>query len=176
MDWMLLAVVVTALIFDFTNGFHDAANAIATSVSTRALPMNLALILAALLNVVGGMLSTVVAATMATGIVMPEVVTLAIVLAGLLGAIFWNLLTWYFGIPSSSSHCLIGGITGAVCVAHGLDGVHWGGILFKVVIPTVVSPLLGFAAGVALTCAIAWVFRSAQPGRTNLMFKRAQLL
>jgi len=108
MEWMLFTVVATALVFDFTNGFHDAANAIATSISTRALSMNSALTLAAILNVVGGMLSTVVAMTIATGIVVPSVVSLPIVLAGLLGAIFWNLLTWYGGLPSSSSHCLVG--------------------------------------------------------------------
>jgi PiT family inorganic phosphate transporter len=110
MDWMLFTVIAAALFFDFTNGFHDAANAIATSISTRALTLNTALVLAAVLNVVGGMLSTVVAMTIATGIVVPSVVTLPVVLAGLAGAIFWNLLTWYFGIPSSSSHCLVGGM------------------------------------------------------------------
>jgi inorganic phosphate transporter, PiT family len=173
---MLFTVVVTALIFDFTNGFHDAANAIATSVSTRALSLGHALILAAILNVVGGILSTTVAITIATGIVVPGVVSLPVVLAGLLGAIFWNLLTWGFGIPGSSSHCLVGSIAGAVMANYGLAGVQWMGILFKVVIPTVVSPVLGFLAGMLLTYAIGWIFRSARPGNVNRHFKRAQLL
>jgi inorganic phosphate transporter, PiT family len=176
MEWMLFAVIITALIFDFTNGFHDAANAIATSVSTRALSLGAALILAAILNVVGGILSTTVAMTIATGIVVPSVVSLPVVLAGLLGAIFWNLVTWGFGIPSSSSHCLVGGITGAVVVNYGPAGVQWMGILFKVMIPTVVSPMLGFLAGMLLTYAIGWIFRSARPAQANRHFKRAQLL
>jgi len=176
MEWMLLTVIVTALIFDFTNGFHDAANAIATSVSTRALSLGAALILAAILNIVGGILSTNVAMTIATGIVVPSAVSLPVVLAGLLGAIFWNLTTWCYGIPSSSSHCLIGGITGAVVVNYGLAGVQWTGILFKVMIPTIVSPMLGFLAGMLLAYAIGWIFRSARPAHVNRHFKRAQLL
>ena len=176
MDVMLVGVVAAALFFDFTNGFHDAANAIATSISTRALSPTAALILAAVLNVVGGLLSTAVATTIATGIVLPRVVTLPIVLAGLGAAISWNLITWYFGIPSSSSHCLIGGIAGAVATDFGLAGVQWMGILWKVLIPTVASPLLGFAVGSGLTIAINWIFRRANPGRTNRHFQRAQLL
>ncbi len=176
MEWMLFTVVATALVFDFTNGFHDAANAIATSISTRALSVSSALILAAALNVVGGMLSTVVAMTIATGIVVPSVVSLPIVLAGLLGAIFWNLFTWYGGLPSSSSHCLVGGIAGAVVVNYGPAGVQWLGILYKVVIPTIVSPVLGFLGGMALTYAISWIFRSARPAPANRNFKRAQVL
>jgi inorganic phosphate transporter, PiT family len=175
MEWMLFTVIVTALFFDFTNGFHDAANAIATSISTRALSLNSALVLAAVLNVVGGMLSTVVAITVATGIVVPSVVTLQIALAGLLGAIFWNLLTWYFGIPSSSSHCLVGGLSGAVIIDYGISGVQWMGVLLKVVIPTFISPLLGFLAGILLTYVIAWIFRFARPGPVARQFKRMQL-
>jgi inorganic phosphate transporter, PiT family len=176
MDWMLFTVIAAALFFDFTNGFHDAANAIATSISTRALTLNTALVLAAVLNVVGGMLSTVVAMTIATGIVVPSVVTLPVVLAGLAGAIFWNLLTWYFGIPSSSSHCLVGGIAGAVIVDYGVAGVQWMGILVKVALPTLVSPLLGFAAGMLFTHAISWIFNSARPGSMNRYFRKAQLV
>ncbi len=176
MEWMLYAVIITALIFDFTNGFHDAANAIATSISTRALSLNSALILAAVLNVVGGMMSTVVAMTIATGIVVPSVVSLPVVFAGLIGAIFWNLLTWYYGIPSSSSHCLIGGIAGAVIVDYGPTGVQWMGILFKVVIPTVVSPVLGFLMGLILTVVLGRICYSASPGPANRNFKRAQIL
>jgi inorganic phosphate transporter, PiT family len=176
MSFILITVIATALVFDFTNGFHDAANAIATSISTRALSARFALILAAVLNVVGGVLSTDVATTIATGIVLPTVVTLPVLFAGLLGAISWNLLTWYFGIPSSSSHCLVGGIAGAVCVDHGVRGVQWMGILHKVLIPTIVSPLIGFVAGVLLTIAIGWTFRHTAPRRISLYFKRAQLL
>jgi PiT family inorganic phosphate transporter len=114
--------------------------------------------------------------TIATGIVVPSVVTLPVVFAGLVGAIFWNLLTWYFGIPSSSSHCLIGGISGAVMVDYGLKGVQWEGILLKVVIPTVVSPVVGFMMGLILTVAIGRMFYSASPGPVNRTFKRAQLI
>jgi phosphate/sulfate permease len=176
MEWMLFTVIATALLFDFTNGFHDAANAIAISVSTRALTINSALVLAAILNVAGGILSTAVATTIATGIVMPSAVSLPVVLAGLLGAILWNLLTWYFGIPSSSSHCLVGGIVGAVIVGYGSAGVQWMDVLLRVVIPTFVSPMLGFLAGMLFTYAINWIFRSASPGPANRQFRRVQLL
>jgi len=176
MELMLLIVVVTALLFDFTNGFHDAANAIAISVSTRAMTMNSALVLAAILNVIGGILSTAVATTIATGIVLPSAVSLPVVLAGLMGAIFWNLLTWYFGIPSSSSHCLIGGLVGAVIVSYGSVGVQWTQILFKVIVPTVASPILGFIAGLLFCHATNRIFRSARPGPVNRNFRRAQLL
>jgi inorganic phosphate transporter, PiT family len=175
MEWMLFTVVATALIFDFTNGFHDAANAIATSISTRALSLNSALVLAAVLNVVGGMLSTVVAITVAKGIVVPSIMTLPVALAGLLGAIFWNLLTWYFGIPSSSSHCLVGGLAGAVIIDYGFKGVQWIGVLLKVVIPTFVSPVLGFFAGILITYAIRWMCRNARPAKVTRQFKRLQL-
>jgi PiT family inorganic phosphate transporter len=114
--------------------------------------------------------------TIATGIVVPNVVTLPVVFAGLIGAIFWNLLTWYFGIPSSSSHCLIGGIAGAVLVDYGAAGVKWMGILLKVVIPTVVSPVLGFLAGLILTVLLGRICYSASPGPVNRWFKRAQLV
>jgi inorganic phosphate transporter, PiT family len=176
MEWMLFAVVATALVFDFTNGFHDAANAIAISVSTRALSMNSALVLAAILNVVGGVLSTTVASTIATGIVLPKAVSLPVVFAGLLGAIFWNLFTWYFGIPSSSSHCLVGGVIGAVIVSYGSAGVQWMSVLLKIVIPIFVSPTLGFLAGMLLTHVVNWIFRSASPGPVHRQFRRVQLL
>jgi len=175
MSILLIGVVATALFFDCTNGFHDAANAVATAISTRALSPGRALLLAAVLDVVGALLSTTVATTMAKGIVEPGFATLTVVLAGLLGAIFWNLLTWYFGIPSSSSHCLVGGIAGAVAVGYGLSGVKWTGILIKVIIPTVVSPLVGFIGGAALTILIGWLFRRAHPGTMNRGFRRAQL-
>jgi PiT family inorganic phosphate transporter len=173
---LLLGVVVVALLFDFTNGFHDAANAIGTSISTRALAPVPALLLAGVLNFVGALLSTSIAGTMAQGIVDHRVVTLPLVLAGLLAAIAWNLLTWYWGIPSSSSHCLVGGIAGAVMVGHGLGGVHWTGILVKVLLPTVASPLLGFIGGALFTVGLGWLFRRTDPGTMNRRFRLLQLL
>jgi PiT family inorganic phosphate transporter len=176
MSPILICVIGAALFFDFTNGFHDAANAIGTSISTRAIKPAPALLLAASLNFVGALLSTSIAATIATGIVEPASVTLPIVLAGLMAAIVWNLYTWYRGIPSSSSHCLVGGIAGAVVVGYGMQGVHWTGILFKVLIPTIASPLLGFAAGLLFTAVLTWFFRRSQPGVMNRRFRGLQLI
>ena len=126
-DVVLWIVVATALAFDFTNGFHDTANAVATSISTRAMAPRVAVTIAAILNFVGAFLSLQVAATIASGIVEADMITLAIVFAGLIGAIFWNLLTWYFGLPSSSSHALIGGVVGAAFAAEGPSAVLWRG-------------------------------------------------
>ena len=144
-DAVLVAVVVVALFFDFTNGFHDTANSIATSVSTRALNPRTAVILAAILNFVGAFYSLKVAATIATGIVDTDAVTLSVILAGLVGAITWNLVTWFLALPSSSSHALIGGVGGAAIAAAGWDVIKWNGIWDKVVKPGVLSPTLGFA-------------------------------
>ncbi|MFA7007118.1 MAG: inorganic phosphate transporter, partial [Verrucomicrobiia bacterium] len=152
MSTVVIVVILAALFFEYTNGFHDAANAIATSISTRALRPWQALGMAGLLNFVGALLSTSVAATVAKGIVDPSVITLQAVFAGLIGAISWNLLTWYYGIPSSSSHCLIGGVGGATMVTYG-HGVQWLVIVEKVLIPTVMSPLIGFVIGILLTMA-----------------------
>ena len=127
----LVAVVVVALFFDFTNGFHDTANSIATSVSTRALSPRAAVLSAAVLNVAGAFVSLEVAATVAKGIVIPEVIPLDVVLAGLVGAITWNLITWYMGLPSSSSHALIGGVLGSAVAAAGFDVVQWEGLREK---------------------------------------------
>src|SRR5688500_2192300 len=138
-DLVLWIVVATALAFDFTNGFHDTANAVATSISTRAMAPRVAVALAAVLNFVGAFLSLAVAATIAKGIVQADLVTTAIVFAGLIGAIFWNLLTWYFGLPSSSSHALIGGVVGSAFVAEGPDAVLGDGILTKVIVPALVA-------------------------------------
>jgi PiT family inorganic phosphate transporter len=175
MEPLLLAVVVAALVFDYTNGFHDAANAVATSISTRAVPPQIALAAAAVLNVVGALVSTHVAATLASGIVDPGAVTAPVMLGGLVGAIAWNLLTWWWAIPSSSSHCLIGGVAGAVIATAGSDSVLWAGILRKVLIPTVLAPLIGFAMGITLMVAILWLFRNAQPGPLMRRFRVAQL-
>src|SRR3954447_11807742 len=134
-DVVLWIVDATALAFDFTNGFHDTANAVATSISTRAMSPRVAVGLSSVLNFVGAFLSLAVAATIAKGIVNADIITLPIVFAGLIGAIFWNLLTWYFGLPSSSSHALIGGVVGSAFAAEGGKAVLGDGLLEKVVIP-----------------------------------------
>jgi inorganic phosphate transporter, PiT family len=140
----LILVIVVALIFDFTNGFHDSANAIATSVSTRALSPRVAMAMAAILNMVGAFAGQKVAQTVGKGIVALPSDSLNVVLAALIGAIIWNLITWRFGLPSSSSHALIGGLVGATLVAVGTSGVEWKGIWDKVVVPMVTSPVIGF--------------------------------
>ncbi len=174
---IVVAVVVVALVFDYTNGFHDAANAIATSISTRALTPRVALALAAVMNFVGAFLGTEVAQTVGKGVIeAPEQSAsgLVVVMAGLLGAITWNLVTWYFGLPSSSSHALIGGLVGAALAAVGTTGVQWLGIVEKVVIPMIVSPLVGFSVAFLLMVAIMWIFRHRNASRVNRGFKLAQ--
>ena len=171
---LVLLVIVVALTFDYTNGFHDAANAIATSVSTRALTPRAALLMAAVMNLVGALLGTGVAETIGSGIVEVTAGTsgLVVVLAGLIGAITWNLITWWKGLPSSSSHALIGGLMGAGVAS--MSTVHWSVILDKVVIPMVLSPLVGFGLAYALMVALLWIFRNAAPGRTQRRFRVAQ--
>ena len=139
---LLVAVVVVALFFDFTNGFHDAANAIATTVSTRALSPRVAVLFAAVLNFLGAFASLEVAATVAKGVVEADVISLDVVLAGLIGAIAWNLTTWYLGLPTSSSHALIGGIAGAAVAANGFDVLIGDRIIDRVLIPSLASPLI----------------------------------
>src|SRR5918999_642696 len=172
----LAAVVAVALFFDFTNGFHDTANSIATSVSTRALSPRAAVASAAVLNFAGAFVSLEVAATIAKGIVVPGAITLDIVLAGLVGAITWNLVTWYLGLPSSSSHALIGGILGSAIAAAGFDVVQWGGLREKVLIPSLVAPVAGLVIAAALMLAITWVIRRRAPGVINRVFRRLQLV
>lgn len=170
---IVIAVIAVALVFDYTNGFHDAANAIATSVSTRALTPRVALILAAVMNFVGALLGQEVAKTVSEVIEPPDGTHgLVIVMAGLLGAIIWNLVTWYFGLPSSSSHALIGGLVGAAMAAGA--GVHWAKILEKVVIPMVGSPIFGFLAAFAVMLSIMWIFRRRNPHRVYRGFRMAQ--
>jgi inorganic phosphate transporter, PiT family len=176
MELTLVAVVVIALFFDFTNGFHDTANSIATSVSTRALSPRLAVLSAAVLNFAGAFVSLKVAATVAKGIVDPEAITLKIVLAGLVGAITWNLITWYLGLPSSSSHALIGGIIGSAAAAQGLDVVQWHGLYEKVLIPSLLAPFLGFVGAAFLMLVILWIIRRRHPGIVNRVFRRLQLV
>src|SRR5688572_12950314 len=172
----LVAVVVVALFFDFTNGFHDTANSIATSVSTRALAPRAAVISAAILNVLGAFVSLEMAATIAKGIVDANAITLDVVLAGLVGAITWNLVTWYMGLPSSSSHALIGGVLGSAISASGFDAVKWGGIKEKVLIPSLIAPFAGLVLAAALMVSITWVIRRRSPGTINRVFRRLQLV
>ncbi|MGH3012815.1 MAG: inorganic phosphate transporter, partial [Gaiellaceae bacterium] len=156
--------------------FHDTANSIATSVSTRALSPRLAVLSAAILNVAGAFVSFEVAATVATGIVNPAAITLDVVLAGLVGAITWNLITWYLGLPSSSSHALIGGMIGSAIAATGFDVVQWDGLVEKVAIPSLVAPLLGIVGAAALMVILMWIVRRRAPGLVNRVFRRLQLV
>ena len=176
MNLTLWAVVAVALFFDFTNGFHDTANSIATSVSTRALSPRAAVISAAILNFAGAFVSFAVAATIASGIVDQEAVTLDVILAGLVGAITWNLVTWYLGLPSSSSHALIGGIIGSAVAASGVDVIKWGGLKEKVLIPSLVAPFLGIVLAASLMIAIVWIIQRRNPGTINRVFRRLQLV
>jgi PiT family inorganic phosphate transporter len=172
---IVIAVVVIALAFDYTNGFHDAANAIATSVSTRALTPRIALILAAVMNFVGALLGQQVAHTVSDTIVPPDGSHgLVVVMAGLIGAITWNLITWYFGLPSSSSHALIGGLVGAALAASA--AVHWSTILDKVVIPMVVSPLVGFGLAFLVMLSVMWIFKRGNPHKISRGFRFMQTL
>ncbi|PZS03739.1 MAG: anion permease [Pseudonocardiales bacterium] len=171
----LVVIVVVALAFDYTNGFHDAANAIATSVSTKAMTPRVALAMAAVMNVIGALVSTKVAKTIGQGIVAkPQGDSgLVLVFSALIGAIAWNLLTWYFSLPSSSSHALIGGLVGATLAAS--ETVKWHGILQKVVVPMVLSPLIGIAVGYVFMLAVLWIFRRANVGAANRNFRYAQI-
>jgi PiT family inorganic phosphate transporter len=144
-DAVLALVVVTALGFDFTNGFHDTGNAMATSIVTGALPPRVAVAVSAVLNLAGAFLSTAVAATIASGLVQSHDVTLTVVMAGLTGSILWNLATWFLGIPSSSSHALIGGVVGATMAAAGASAVKWQGLVAKVIVPAALSPFIAGA-------------------------------
>jgi PiT family inorganic phosphate transporter len=178
---MVILVVVVALAFDYTNGFHDAANAIATSVSTRALTPRVALAMAAILNFVGALLGVEVAKTI-QGIVAIDTAgggggvssahALTIVMAALVGAITWNLITWYYGIPSSSSHALIGGVVGAGLASS--TTVHWSTLVDKVAIPMVMSPAIGFCGAFIIMTSIMWIFRRANPHRVSRGFRHAQ--
>ena len=181
MDYALGLVILTiaiALFFDYTNGFHDAANAIATSVSTRALTPRIALTMAAVLNFVGAYLGVKVAKTIAdilTGFEgFSQIHALTVIISALVGAITWNLITWYFGIPSSSSHALIGGLIG-VGLAAGIS-VNWHKVIEKVAIPMVVSPLLGFCGAFVVMTLIMWLFRKARPQPVNRGFRLAQVV
>jgi PiT family inorganic phosphate transporter len=170
-DVILVIVVVTALAFDFTNGFHDTANAIATSVSTRAMSPRFAVALSAVLNFAGAFISLKVAATIGSGIVDAGAVTTTVVFAGLVGAIAWNLATWWAGLPSSSSHALIGGLIGAAFVADGPDVINVDGI-----VPAAVAPVLAFAAAATAIVIIYWMVGQVRPGPVNRGFRLGQIV
>jgi inorganic phosphate transporter, PiT family len=173
--FLLIIVVVTALAFDFTNGFHDTANAMATSIASGALKPKQAVALSAVLNLIGAFLSTTVAATIAKGLIDSSVVSLELVFAGLVGGVVWNLLTWLLGIPSSSSHALIGGIVGATIAAVGAHGVIWKGVMSKAIIPAFVSVFLAIVVGAVATWAVFRITRGLKKERTEAGFRRGQI-
>jgi inorganic phosphate transporter, PiT family len=175
-DIILVIVVATALAFDYTNGFHDTANVVATSISTGAARPQVAIAFAAILNFVGAFISISVAATVASDVVNAEVITPTIVFAGLIGAIAWNLITWYFGLPSSSSHALIGGVVGSAVAAVGFDAVIADGVIGKVLIPAVVAPLLAFlVAGIAIGISYRVVGKQ-RPGIVSRGYRYGQIV
>jgi inorganic phosphate transporter, PiT family len=175
-DVLLVVVVVVALGFDFTNGFHDTANAVATSVSTRAMSPRLAVLTAAIANLAGAFVTTAVAKTVGKGIIDTGLANEKTVLAALIGAITWNLITWWLGLPSSSSHALIGGLVGAALVQSGLKGVQWHGLAHNVAIPAVTAPLIAFLGAFLLLLLIFWVFVRITPGMANRTFRLGQLV
>jgi PiT family inorganic phosphate transporter len=172
----LLVVLLLAVVFDYINGFHDTANAIATSVATRALRPQHAILMAASFNFIGAFAGTAVAKTIGAGLVNETTTSQAVVIAALLGAIAWNLLTWRLGIPSSSSHALIGGLLGATILAAGTGSVKWDGVVGKVLVPLVSSPVLGFIGAFWLMIALYWIFRRASRRPLTRGFRRIQVL
>jgi inorganic phosphate transporter, PiT family len=172
----LVIVVVLAVIFDYINGFHDTANAIATSVATRALSPRYAILMAASFNFIGAFAGTAVAKTIGAGLVDEATTTQTVIVAALLGAIAWNLFTWYLGLPSSSSHALIGGLLGATIVAAGVGALKIDGIVTKVLIPMVTSPFLGFTIAFSLMLALYWIFRNARRKPMARVFRRLQVI
>lgn len=171
---MLCLVILAALLFDYINGFHDTANAIATCISTRALSVRSAIMMAAVLNFTGAMISTKVASTIGKGIVDASNVTQMVVLAGIAGAILWNLVTWYYGLPSSSSHAIIGGIAGAVIAHSGVDALKWEG-LRKIIMALVLSPILGTLVGFIFMLILYRIFRNSAPSGLNKNFRKLQI-
>ncbi len=173
---LLVSVIVFAIIFDYINGFHDAANAIATVVSTGVLPIRTAVILAGLLNFFGAVTGTAVAKTIASGFADPAIVTQTVVLSALIGACIWNLVTWWYGIPSSSSHALIGALAGAVVAKAGLSAFKWGALKQKVLVPLVASPTIGFVMAFVMMIALVWVVRRLRPATVHRGSRRLQLV
>jgi PiT family inorganic phosphate transporter len=175
-DIVLVIVVGTALVFDFTNGFHDTANVVATSISTHAMPPRIAVAYAAIFNFAGAFISLAVAATVAKDVVDANVITPTVVFAGLVGAIAWNLATWYLGLPSSSSHALIGGIVGSAFAAAGADAVLGAGLAGKVLIPAVIAPIVAFVVGVIAINIVYGVVGRERPGPVNRGFRLGQVV
>jgi len=173
---LLVLVVVAAIVFDYINGFHDAANAIATVVSTGVLPLRTAVLIAGGFNFIGAITGTAVAATIATGFADPSDVTQTVVLCALLGASTWNIITWWFGIPSSSSHALIGGLCGAVVAHAGVDAFHWRTLGVRVLVPLVVSPTLGFIVAFLVMVGLTWAVRRMKPAAVHRRSRRMQLV
>ncbi len=173
---LLIAVVLMAIVFDYINGFHDAANAIATVVSTGVLPIRSAVLMSAILNFAGAITGTAVAKTIAAGFTDPAIVTQSVVLAALLGASAWNLLTWWYGIPSSSSHALIGGLAGAVVAHAGIRAFRWEALVEKVLIPLVASPTIGFLVAVFVMIGLLWAIRGIPFHIVQRSSRRLQLV
>ncbi len=173
---LLIVVVVAAIVFDFINGFHDAANAIATVVSTGVLPVRTAVLIAGLFNFIGAVTGTAVAKTIASGFADPNVVTQSVVLAALLGAIIWNLITWWYGIPSSSSHALVGALAGAVVAHAGFGAFKWKALAEKVLLPLVISPLLGFVVAFSVMIGLTWAVRRMRPQTVHTASRKMQLV
>lgn len=173
--WLLILVIILAIAFDFINGFHDTANAIATVVSTRVLHPSLAILMAAILNFAGALSGTAVAKTIGSGIVGTNV-SQEVVIAALIGAIAWNLITWYWGIPSSSSHALIGGLVGAGIAQLGINQIHWNILWNKVIIPLVGSPIAGFIGGWIIMNSLLKVFANFSPRFVGRFFRQGQVL
>lgn len=173
---LLIVVIVVTLVFDFINGFHDAANAIATVVSTGVLPIRTAVIVAGIANFAGAIMGTAVAKTIANDFTDPSLVTLQVVLATLIGAIVWNLITWWYGIPSSSSHALIGGLCGAVVAHGGTDAFKWEKLIDKVLKPLVISPVFGFVLAIVVMLLLLWIFRTVRPAVVNSTARWMQLV
>ncbi len=173
---VLIAVVVTAVVFDYINGFHDAANAIATVVSTGVLHVRTAVLIAGVFNFVGAITGTAVAKTIASGFADPAIVTQSVVLGALVGACIWNLLTWWWGIPSSSSHALIGGLAGSVVAHAGVGAFKWHTLVEKVLKPLVVSPLVGFVVAFFLMIVLMWIFARVRAVLVNKIARRMQLV
>jgi PiT family inorganic phosphate transporter len=172
---VLVLVILVALAFDYINGFHDTANAIATSVATRALRPQYALLMATAFNFIGAFAGTAVAKTIGAGLVDDHTTTQVVVAAALLGAIAWNLVTWWLGLPSSSSHALIGGLLGATAVAVGTGAYKWDGIVNKVLVPLISSPVVGFVMALVLMVALTWIFRNASRKPLGKAFRRLQV-
>jgi len=172
----LVVVVALAVVFDYINGFHDTANAIATSVATRALSPRYAILMAASFNFIGAFAGTAVAKTIGAGLVDEATTTQTVIVAALLGAIAWNLFTWYLGLPSSSSHALIGGLLGSTIVAAGFGALKVDGLIGKVLVPMISSPLIGFAGAFLLMLALYWIFRNAKRKPLARIFRRLQVV